>query len=90
MGGVGKKPKLTLQVQFGSMSQFAGCFGGWRLQVTKLQVASFVLNKQPWPIGHATRTTHQPWPIGHATRTTHQPTNLPFTEALWRTTFNNV
>ncbi|WP_293087889.1 hypothetical protein, partial [Moorena sp. SIO3H5] len=43
---------------------------------------------QPWPFGHATRTTCQPatlafrpryannlqpWPFGHATRTTCQP-----------------
>ncbi|WP_158517626.1 hypothetical protein [Moorena producens] len=27
-------------------------------------------NLQPWPKGHATRTTSQPWPKGHATRTT--------------------
>ena len=35
--------------------------------------------EQPWPIGHATRTTFQPWPIGHATRTTFNP-NQPLTQ----------
>ncbi|NEO93727.1 MAG: hypothetical protein F6K56_27415, partial [Moorea sp. SIO3G5] len=32
--------------------------------------------KQPWPFGHATRTTKQPWPFGHATRTTKQPSTF--------------
>ncbi|NEQ80795.1 MAG: hypothetical protein F6K26_11240 [Moorea sp. SIO2I5] len=43
------------------------------------------LREQPWPKGHATRTTSQPWPKGHATRTTFnlitfnlKHPNLPF------------
>ncbi|NEP33933.1 hypothetical protein [Moorena sp. SIO3B2] len=43
---------------------------GFRFTVNS-QLSTF--NLQPWPIGHATRTTNQPWPIGHATRTTNQP-----------------
>ncbi|NEQ60132.1 MAG: hypothetical protein F6K53_23050 [Moorea sp. SIO4A1] len=46
-------------------------------------------NLQPWPFGHATRTTFnlQPWPFGHATRTTFNLQPWPFGHAT-RTTVN--
>ncbi|NEO09174.1 apolipoprotein N-acyltransferase [Moorena sp. SIO3I8] len=48
-----------------------------RLKVDRLKVESNHNKLEPWPKGHATRTTSQnlePWPKGHATRTT--PKNL--------------